>query len=637
MSFLALVVFLLFACELNAATYWVSTSSTTSTCNVASGLTDPAEYLTLSNGVACMSASGGDTLILKNGTYSGITYNSITMVSGIPTAYNTIRAETAGSVTFSKSGQPFNLYSGNKAYIEFIGLIFDGTNDGGVDGIALSAVDSAQHLIFTSCTVRNWGHSGILAGTYVTFRNGFLHDNGHTVLGQGLHGWYLAGNNSVLENSEIYNNGDYAIQVYNNTPTSNNIIRNNYVHDNGFMRGANGGAWSGIFIGGNGSDNIAYNNVIANEPYYAIQTNSSTRPLIYNNTLYNNGYCGVGFENTTNGTVRNNIFYNNGLGGFCDNGGNSGTTQNTNSNNATNPNFASTSAGNANYLKLSASTPLTIRDAGVALGSPYNVDKAGVSRPRGTAWDMGAYEYQVEPPAEPRLVLALPLDTGSGDVITDISGFGNNGLFGAGVSWDNSGKYGKALSFDGTAAAVIPHSASLDLLSMTIEAWVYPTSQFSVFKAIAVKNYTYYLYAYAEPGTCPVQQAALAGFGGAVSSFVCDVNILPVNTWSHLAVTFDGTTLGYYRNGSLVSTSLPGQLMVSGNGTLQIGGSQYGEYFQGKIDEVRIYNYARTQVQIQSDMNTPLVAAPGAVAGITFSADRSITLCASCSIKVQAQ
>ena len=40
---------------------------------------------------------------------------------------------------------------------------------------------------------------------------------------------------------------------------------------------------------------------------------------------------------------------------------------------------------------------------------------------------------------------------------------------------------------------------------------------------------------------------------------------------------------------------------------LQIGGdSIYGQYFQGMIDEVRVYNGALTAAQIQTDMNTPI-------------------------------
>ena len=40
---------------------------------------------------------------------------------------------------------------------------------------------------------------------------------------------------------------------------------------------------------------------------------------------------------------------------------------------------------------------------------------------------------------------------------------------------------------------------------------------------------------------------------------------------------------------------------------MQIGGdSIYGQYFQGTIDEVRVYNVALTPAQIQTDMNTPI-------------------------------
>ena len=51
------------------------------------------------------------------------------------------------------------------------------------------------------------------------------------------------------------------------------------------------------------------------------------------------------------------------------------------------------------------------------------------------------------------------------------------------------------------------------------------------------------------------------------------------------------------RTGSIATSTNP----------LQIGGdSLYGQYFQGSIDEVRIYNVARTPTQIQADVNTPI-------------------------------
>ena len=86
---------------------------------------------------------------------------------------------------------------------------------------------------------------------------------------------------------------------------------------------------------------------------------------------------------------------------------------------------------------------------------------------------------------------------------------------------------------------------------------------------------------------------------------------MPVNTWTHLAFTFDGTTLKLYMNGALVRTSNingsnSGALTTSA-GALRIGGNAvFGEYFRGIIDEVRLYNRPLTAADIQVDMNTPI-------------------------------
>ena len=59
---------------------------------------------------------------------------------------------------------------------------------------------------------------------------------------------------------------------------------------------------------------------------------------------------------------------------------------------------------------------------------------------------------------------------------------------------------------------------------------------------------------------------------------------LPLNTWSHLAATFDGSSLRLYVNGSLVSTRAAPGAVVPSTGSLMIGGnSVWGELFQGWI------------------------------------------------------
>ncbi len=77
----------------------------------------------------------------------------------------------------------------------------------------------------------------------------------------------------------------------------------------------------------------------------------------------------------------------------------------------------------------------------------------------------------------------------------DASGSGNNGTA-AHTTWTATGKYGGALSFNGTSSRVtIPDSASLHLTrAMTLEAWVNPTTVSNAWRDVIEKgNDNYYL------------------------------------------------------------------------------------------------------------------------------------------------
>ncbi len=75
--------------------------------------------------------------------------------------------------------------------------------------------------------------------------------------------------------------------------------------------------------------------------------------------------------------------------------------------------------------------------------------------------------------AQSGLVAAYSFDEGSGTMVTDASGNANTGTVSA-ASWTTTGKYGGALSFNGSNSWVtISHSAVLSLTNgMTLEAWV---------------------------------------------------------------------------------------------------------------------------------------------------------------------
>jgi subtilisin-like proprotein convertase family protein len=204
------------------------------------------------------------------------------------------------------------------------------------------------------------------------------------------------------------------------------------------------------------------------------------------------------------------------------------------------------------------------------------------------------------------LVAAYSFNAGTGTIVADSSGYNNNGTIVA-ATWTNSGRYGSALFFDGTSALITIHDApSLQLTTgMTLEAWVRPTTVSSVWRDVIYKgDDNYFLEATSTSGGVPAM-------GGTFStSSLYGPTALTVDTWAHLAATYDGATMRLYVNGTQVASQPQTGAMATSTNSLQIGGDDiYGQHFSGTIDEVRIYNRALTATEIQGDMNTPIVTA----------------------------
>jgi hypothetical protein len=214
------------------------------------------------------------------------------------------------------------------------------------------------------------------------------------------------------------------------------------------------------------------------------------------------------------------------------------------------------------------------------------------------------------------LVLALGFNEATGTAVIDGSGWQQNGTIREATRV--AGKFGNALRFDGVNDWVTVNDTTAspaDLTNgMTIEAWVNP-SVMNGWETVLMKergglNMSYALYAH-DGAPLAGGIAAPAGYIRAQNGDqpVRGLTALPLNTWTHLATTYDGANQRLYVNGVLVRTSpMVGNIAVA-NGNIRIGGNQSftGEFFQGLIDEVRIYNRARTAAQIQADMNAPIV------------------------------
>ena len=263
-------------------------------------------------------------------------------------------------------------------------------------------------------------------------------------------------------------------------------------------------------------------------------------------------------------------------------------------------------SGCSNFSQIATSTGTTFKDTTVSPSTTYGYRVRAFD----AAGNLSSYSNTgtaSTPAVSAGLVAAYGFNEGSGTTVTDASGNGNNGTI-SNATWSTSGKYGDALSFNGTNALVsIPNSASLQLSSgMTMEAWVDPTTVSNAWRDVLYKaNDNYYLEATSSNASKP--DGGLIAGGSYADAY--GTSALAANTWSYVAETYDGSTLRLYVNGTQVASVAHTGAIATSTNPLQIGGdSLYGQFFAGMLDEVRVYNTALTAAQIQTDEATPINA-----------------------------
>jgi hypothetical protein len=167
-----------------------------------------------------------------------------------------------------------------------------------------------------------------------------------------------------------------------------------------------------------------------------------------------------------------------------------------------------------------------------------------------------------------------------------------------------SGKYGSAIDFRGDD--YIDTVLNIDTYSvLTVEAWVYPTlAEDNVYKLIWGNDNGGFDRALSIG-------SALSGTSN-WTVFVGDTAVdtgvsVDVNKWVHTTVVYSSTDTELYLNGVKVWSRGSASTGYSGSSNFKIGRSDYSggtSYFKGTIDDVRIYNYARTADEILADYNT---------------------------------
>ena len=241
-----------------------------------------------------------------------------------------------------------------------------------------------------------------------------------------------------------------------------------------------------------------------------------------------------------------------------------------------------------------------------------------------TAADSGSDTYtatftETAPPPS-GLVAAYGFDEGVGSSVADASGSGNGGTI-SGASW-TTGRFGGALSFNGTNNWVtVPDANSLDLTRFTISAWVKPASTQSGWRTVALKEKTNGLaYALYANGVSPSAPAVWIDAGSEVGTGT-GASALPAGVWSYVTGTYDGSALRLYVDGVLKATRNTTGTIAATTGPLRIGGNAvWTEWFNGALDEIRIYNRALSAAEINTDRNTPIrqdTDPPSAPTGLT--------------------
>jgi len=446
----------------------------------------------------------------------------------------------------------------------------------------------------------------------------------------------LSADGITLEGFEAINSGDWP-EAGINISSNNNIVKGNKANNNSYhgicirsndntIRGntANGNTWYGIEVISSSGNTITDNTVDGNT--FGIELWSSNDNTITSNTASSNGF-GIQITWSSRNTIIGNTAQSN----------NHGIGLTASSNNII---YHNNLINNYGYNAYDGSSNQW--DAGTEgnyysdyTGTDSNNDGIG-DTPYPIPYSSSVDRYPLMSPYTPGdsgLVAEWHFDEGSGNLLIDSSGNGNNGTI-YGATWTTEGKFGSALQFDGMNDYVeIPDSPELSGgtgKNMTVEFWFKPNQQYVYgFYGCIVTKWQDVSYDWGAGTGFDEAGLSFSFYYGSYESgcSVCDMcfygGTIQEGVWHHGAFTFEAESspgannakLTLYLNGEKLDLTflmydhyylLPNQLydMPDTTAPVSIGysGKYYNScYFNGVIDEIKIYNRVLSADEIKAE------------------------------------
>lgn len=181
----------------------------------------------------------------------------------------------------------------------------------------------------------------------------------------------------------------------------------------------------------------------------------------------------------------------------------------------------------------------------------------------------------------------------------DASGYNNHGIAPNGISYETNrfGNINMAASFDGINDYVSVNSSN------SLES---PTSEITISNWICLDNATLGAYYLAKTNNSAFHYRCGAPNGGMYfgrSGIDIIISTFPLASmnWYMLSYTYNGQSVKFYINGQLINTSITSGEISPNNTPLEIGRDAHGpvEWFKGKLDDIRIYNRALSDSEVQ--------------------------------------